>query len=132
MNLANKATKESPNSERIVKFEFLEDIKSEMVSINPISKDTKYIFNFPIEAYNFVVSKSLSIPSDDSLSSFIYWYFGDYFNDNVDTDDHEYMKQNLLNLIVTVLIQNINPQSIPDKSNVPELEKEQKKNVENH
>ena len=96
------------------------------------SNDINCIVSCPISEYIPITESFISIPSDDSLSGFIHWNFGDYFNDKIDATDHNNMKKAILNLIITVLNKNTNLLSNSYKLNDNQPNQEPRQNVENH
>jgi len=103
-----------------------------MVTIIEYSKETNCAITNPIEESNLVANNSIIIPTDKSLSDYIHWEFSDYLSENIDTTDHNYMKENLSNLLITVIQKNIIHLLESCKSNDQTIEKEPRQNVENH
>jgi hypothetical protein len=83
----------------------LEDIKTEIVSITEYSNETNCVESKPIDENIF--DNDIIIPTDDCLSRFIHWEFGDYFNDNVDSSDHKFMMDRLRNFLIAIIKENL-------------------------
>ena len=86
---------------------------------NPMGKD---IFNYP----------TFLFPTNEALGSFAYQEIGYMLSDDTTSSEMEDFIESLRNLCITIIKENIKFLLISDKLNVPEPEKVQNENVENH
>jgi len=130
-NFDIKASKLSRPIRRSIKSESI-DVEVEMVDIISCCKYEKLIEISPNNSkisdgiLDFTNDFSGLFPTDKSLSGFIHLYISPYTYEGFNTIDHNDIKESLLNLLISVVRENINFQLNPDKSNDLQLEKEQR------
>ncbi len=136
MSFFNKIVNESPPTKRKIIFNSVE-VSFDIASIIESSKDTSCADIEPTDDKTFVTNNifdlsSLSIPTKDSYDEFISWEIGSYLDDNIDNTVYDKIKNNIMNLIITIAIKNVNFLLNFYKSNDNQPEKEPMQNVENH
>lgn len=117
-----------PANNRLVFKSF--EVNSAIESLIKFSNTTNQTDITPRHSKNFSGNDpkgelSISIPTNDSLHEFITWELGDYLANNVTTTDVKHIQNSILNLLITTVIKNINPQLTSCKSNDLKVEKEQ-------